>query len=86
MFEPSVRRISKGAPGGPVEPGLLVRIPVDRFGFILQCEIMREGTDFECGARMVEIARKKFPDLFAVGLERRCLDRVLSCCPTTSRG
>ena len=47
-----------------------MRILIDLLGFVLQCEIMREGTDVGQSAPLVEWAREKNPDLGAVGLDR----------------
>ena len=69
-FEPTARRLSKGEAGHPAELGVPVRVPVDRLGFVLQCEIMREGTDVGQSVPPIEKARKNRPDLGAAGLDR----------------
>ena len=93
-FEPYVRRISKGEARCPAEPGVPASFPVGGLGFVLQCEIMREGTDVDRSAPPVERAREKHPDLGAVGLDRgfhspenrRRLEDLLDCAALPKKG
>ena len=94
VFEPHTRWISKGKAGRPVELGVPASILVDRLGFDLQCEIMREGTDVDQSAPLVERAREKHPDLGAVGLDRgfrspenrKRLEELLDCAALPKKG
>ena len=94
VFEPHTRWISKGKAGRPVELGVPVCILVDRLGFVLQCEIMWEGTDVDYAVPLVEKARKLHPDLSAVGLDRgfhspenrNRLEELLDCAALPKKG
>ena len=70
IFEPHTRLISKGKAGRPVEHGVPVCILEDWHGFILNHEVMREGSDVDHAVPMVEAAQARFPDLRAVSFDR----------------
>ncbi len=67
---PHTRWISKGKAGVPVEPGVPVRVPEDRHGFLPHRSVMWEGSDVDVAVTMVEEARARFPDLSVVSFDR----------------
>ncbi len=67
---PHTRWISKGKAGVPVEPGVPVRVPEDRHGFLPHRSVMREGNDVDVAVPMGGEARARFPDLSVVSFDR----------------
>ncbi len=67
---PHTRWISKGKAGVPVEPGVPVRVPEDRHGFLLHRSVMWEGSDVDVAVPMGGEARARFPDLSLVRFDR----------------
>ncbi len=70
IFEPHTRWISKGKAGGPVEPGVPVRLLEDRHGFLPHHSVMWEGSDVDVAVPMGGEARARFPDLSVVSFDR----------------
>ncbi len=58
---PHTRWISKGKAGVPVEPGVPVRVPEDRHGFLPHRSVMWEGSDVDVAVPMGGEARARFP-------------------------
>ena len=69
-FETHTRRISKGKAGCPVEFGVQACILEDEHGFVLQHEVMWQGSNAGHAVPMPATAQERFPDLRAV-----CFDR-----------
>ncbi len=67
---PHTRWISKGKAGVPVEPGVPVRLPEDRHGFLPHHSVMWEGSDVDVAVPMGGEARARFPDLSVVSFDR----------------
>ncbi len=67
---PHTRWISKGKAGVPVEPGVPVRVPEDRHGFLPHRSVMWEGSDVDVAVPMGGEARARFPDLSVVSFDR----------------
>ncbi len=67
---PHTRWISKGKAGAPVEPGVPVRVPEDRHGFLPLHSVMWEGSDVDVAVPMGGEARARFPDLSVVSFDR----------------
>ena len=94
VFDPHVRWISKGKAGRPVELGVPICMLADCLGFVLHCEIMREGTDADQSVPRVEGARKKHPVFGAAGFgrgfrsleNRKRLEELLDCAALPKKG
>ncbi len=67
---PHTRWISKGKAGVPVEPGVPVRVPEDRHGFLPHHSVMWEGSDVDVAVPMGGEVRARFPDLSVVSFDR----------------
>ncbi len=67
---PHTRWISKGKAGVPVEPGVPVRVPEDRHGFLPHRSVMWQGSDVDVAVPMGGEARARFPDLSVVSFDR----------------
>ncbi len=67
---PHTRWIPKGKAGVPVEPGVPVRVPEDRHGFLPHHSVMWEGSDMDVAVPMGGEARARFPDLSVVSFDR----------------
>ncbi len=67
---PHTRWISKGKAGVPVEPGVPVRVPEDRHGFLPHHSVMWEGSYVDVAVPMGGEARARFPDLSVVSFDR----------------
>ncbi len=70
LFQPHTEWINKGKAGVPVELGLRVCVMEDRDGFILNHQVMEKTTDDKVALSMVEEAKKKFPTLRAVSMDK----------------
>jgi hypothetical protein len=70
IFEPHTEWISKGKAGVPVELGLRVCVFEDQHRFILHHQVMEKISDEQIAVEMVEEARKRFPQLVSVSMDK----------------
>ena len=70
IFEPHTYWISKGKVRVPQELGVAVSVVEDQYRFILQHQIMWEGSDVDYAVSLVADTRASFPDLRACSFDK----------------
>ena len=70
IFEPYTRWLSKGKAGRPVDFGVPVCIMEDQYQFLLDHEVMWNGSDVNFVVPMVVTMKELFPDFCATSFDR----------------